>query len=359
MTTVLRVLTGIVGVAVVSTTLLSAISMLVLPRGVNTRMSRAVFSTVGRILGLLGGRGNPVRRDRMLALLAPISLIMLPALWLTIVWVAYGGIFHAVGVRSLWDALRLSGSSLLTLGFHSPNGIGQTGLAFSEAVIGLGLVTLLIAYLPTMYNAFSQRETQVALLEVRAGSPPTAVAMLERFKRIDQDQNLSDLWRDWEVWFAQLDETHTSLAALPFFRSTSPDRSWITAAGTVLDAASLYLSTVHHGPDPSAGLCIRAGYTALRRICNLYGIDYDADPAPDDPISLTREEFDVVVERLVAVGYDVAPDRDKAWRDFAGWRVNYDRPLLSLAVLLEAPWAPWTSDRGPVGARPRLGRTRH
>ena len=38
-------------------------------------------------------------------------------------------------------------------------------------------------------------------------------------------------------------------------------------------------------------------------------------------------------------------DRDQAWRDFAGWRVNYDIPLVTLAGLLVAPYAPWSSDR--------------
>jgi hypothetical protein len=356
MSTSADVAIGLLGAAVILTTLLSAISMLVLPRGVNTRLSRAVFTIVSTALGLAAGRRDRLRRDRMLALVAPISLIMLPPLWLTLVWIGFGAVYLAVGVADAWTALRLSGSSLLTLGFAVPEGATQTGLTFVQAVMGLGLLTLLIAYLPTMYSAFSQREAQVALLEVRAGSPPSAIEMLERFRRIGQDDSLDMLWRDWEYWFAQLDETHTSLAALPFFRSPAPDRSWVTAAGTVLDAASLYQAAIRHGPQPAAGLCIRAGYTTLRRICDLYGIDYPEDPAPNDPISLTREEFDAVFERLTAVGFPMVDDRDQAWRDFSGWRVNYDRPLLSLALLVEAPWAPWTSDRSPPGPRPRLHR---
>ena len=45
-------------------------------------------------------------------------------------------------------------------------------------------------------------------------------------------------------------------------------------------------------------------------------------------------------------------DRDQAWRDFAGWRVNYDEPLIRLATLTEAPLAPWSSDRGLVDGHP-------
>ncbi len=41
-------------------------------------------------------------------------------------------------------------------------------------------------------------------------------------------------------------------------------------------------------------------------------------------------------------------DRDQAWRDFAGWRANYDTVLVTLAGFVMAPYAAWPSDRAPV-----------
>ena len=50
-------------------------------------------------------------------------------------------------------------------------------------------------------------------------------------------------------------------------------------------------------------------------------------------------------------------DRDQAWRDFAGWRVNYDSVLVPLAGLVMAPYAPWSSDRSLSGSlQPRWRR---
>ena len=356
MPALVRVLAGLAGVALVGSTLLSAIVTLVLPRGVQGRMFRIVFVVVRGAVDLVTRRASHHRRDMGLALVAPVGLLLLPVLWIVLVWIGYAGLHVAAGVQGWWAAFELSGSSLLTLGFISPEGLGQTLLSFSEATIGLGLLTLLIAYLPTMYSAFSAREIEVAMLEVRAGDPPSAIEMLERYRRIGRDEELPDLFDQWEGWFAVLDETHTSLAALPLFRSTSADRSWVTAAGTVLDAASLYLACIDQPPRPSANLCIRGGYTTLRRICDLFGIPYAEDPSPDDPISLDREEFDEAFDRLVEVGYPMVADRDQAWRDFAGWRVNYDQTLLALAVLLDVPYAPWTADRSPAMGRPTLGR---
>ena len=87
---------------------------------------------------------------------------------------------------------------------------------------------------------------------------------------------------------------------------------------------------------------------ALRRIADSFGIDYPAAPSASDPISVTRDEFDDVCGELDAAGVPLVADRDRAWADFAGWRVNYDAVLVSLAALVDAPPALWSSDRGPL-----------
>ena len=80
--------------------------------------------------------------------------------------------------------------------------------------------------------------------------------------------------------------------------------------------------------DPEAGICVRAGFFALRSIADYYGIPYDPDPQPGDAISITKEEFLDACDELVAAGIPVRADREAAWLDFTGWRVNYDVPLL-------------------------------
>jgi hypothetical protein len=113
-----------------------------------------------------------------------------------------------------------------------------------------------------------------------------------------------------------------------------------------LDAAALSLSTVDMPSDPQAALCIRAGYLALRRIADFFKINYNPDPAyPDDPISITPEEFEQACKRMAEQDIPLKANREQAWRDFAGWRVNYDQVLLALARLTMAPPAPWSSDR--------------
>jgi len=288
-------------------------------------------------------------RDVLMALYGPLALLTLPAVSLTCILLAYASIYLGVGMDNAVDAVILSGSSLFTLGSAPATGLAMTLLGFSEAGVGLTLLSLLIAYLPTIYNSFSRREAAVTLLEVRAGSPPSAVEMFIRFHRLDRLEKLTDLWDQWEVWFAEVEESHTSLSVLSFFRSPQPDHSWVTAAGAILDGAALRTSTLDLPPDPQADLCIRAGYLCLRRIADLFRLPYDPDPRPDAPISVARHEFDDACDRLQAQGVPLKSDRDAAWRAFAGWRVNYDSVLLGLAELIMVPEAPWSSDRGLVG----------
>ena len=196
----------------------------------------------------------------------------------------------------------LSGSSIYTLGFEVPPNMPTTLLAFSEAGVGLVLLAMLISYLPSMYQSFQRREAAVAALDIRASTPPTATAMLVRSSIIDGWDRLEELWRDWETWFVDVTETHTSLPALVFFRSPHWEHSWVTASGAVLDAASLLASTVDRPRSPDAELCIRAGYVALRRIAD-FGIRHNPDPHwPEESISIDRREFDQVCRELAEAG---------------------------------------------------------
>lgn len=337
------------GAVLVAATLMSAIRTVVLPRGVPVRLGRRVFLAMRFLFELrIGRKASYERRDKVMALYAPVSLLALLVVWLIIVLGGYALMFWGVGIQPAREAFTVSGSSLLTLGFARGETIPATALSFSEATVGLILLTILIAYLPSAYSVFSRREAMVEALEVRAGSPPSAAEMLERYWLIEFYDELPQLWERWEGWFIEVAETHTSFPALAFFRSPQPDQSWVTAAGTVLDAGGLYLAAIDRPREPRAELMIRAGFIALRRISGFFRIPYDPDPRPDDPISITRDEFDIVLNRLAAIGVPLKRDRDQAWRDYAGWRVNYDGVLLALARLVAAPPAPWSSDRSAV-----------
>ncbi len=344
---VLKVAVFVAGSGLVIWTGLSAIRTVMLPRGVPVLLTQSLFVNLRRVFDAVTRRlGSYEKCDRVMALYPAFGLVTLPMAWEVLILAGFTPMFWAIGVP--WRrAFMESGSSLTTLGYVQPSNLWAHTLGLVEAVVGLGLVALLISYLPSIYGAFQRRELKVAMLEVRAGQPPWAVNWIIRNHRIGALDGEGAVFAEWEGWFADIEETHTSLPALVFFRSPVPSRSWVTAAGAVLDAAALWDSAVAGPRTPQSNIVIRAGFLSLRRIADYFGIESDHDPAPSDPISIDRSEFDQAWSLLEEAGVPMKADRERAWKDFAGWRVNYDLVLVALAGLVMAPLAPWSSDRSP------------
>jgi hypothetical protein len=356
---VLRVLAFAAGVVLAAWVLLSAIRTIVVPRGQQVRLTRWVFLGDAALFKWIAKQRKTAEgRVNVLASFAPTSLLVLAASWAVLEILAFVLMYWALDNHDLRESLYLSGSSLTTLGFVQPIGGFEHVLAVAQGLLGLGLVALLISYLPTIYGLFSDREREVLKLDVRAGSPPSAVTMLIRFYEIGWLDRLDDTWAIWEDWFSEVEESHTSHPALALFRSQRANSSWITCAGAVLDTAALSMSVLDIENNPRAAVTIRSGFMCLRAIAEFYGVPFDRNPAPFDPISIYRQEFDILYDELAEAGLPVVADRDQAWRDFRGWRVNYDIPLLGLCCVANAPATPWSADRIENWRSPTLLRRR-
>lgn len=343
----LRIVTGLGGMVLVITTLSAAIRSFVLPRNEVVRLNVWVFMGIRTIFAAAAKLANSYeRRDRIMAHYAPVALVALPVFWEALVSVGYTSMYWAVGEGSLWKCYNLSSSYLLTLGTAKTNHGIEAALGYSEATLGLLLLTLLLSYLPTIYQAFSRREATVALLELRAGTPPTAAALLGWLNHDGSVQNDEQQWADWERWFIEIEESHTSLPILSFFRSPQPGRSWVTASGLILDTAALLFAAVD-GPQPrQAQITFKAGCLALNRVYRFFDDKAGTQPAnllpnneKPDP---GRLEFDQACQLLANKGLKICEDRAAAWQQYRELRSRYATPLQFLGRLLMAPGATTT-----------------
>ncbi|UYZ58664.1 hypothetical protein [Hymenobacter latericus] len=331
------------GMAVVLYTLAAAIRAFVLPRNESVLLSTVVFRSVRLVFHLIAATGRTfARRDRVLALYAPVALVALPIAWLGLIALGYTGMLWAVGEGSWTFCYRLSSNSLLTLGSDKANTLAGAFLSYSEATWGLLLMTLLISYLPTIYQAFSRRELVVAQLELRAGAPSTATNLLVWLNRsgtlLDDDTD----WRAWEEWFVEIDETHTSLPVLSFFRSPQPGRSWIATAGILLDAAALIISAVEQPRSNQVELTFKAGCLAVNRVYRFFDRHARSKPTellePNDALEEpSRQEFFEAYKCLQEHNLKLHPDPEAAWRHYHTLRGRYNEPVTFLAKLLTAP----------------------
>jgi hypothetical protein len=337
-----RVVCGVAGLAIELVVLDAAIRTFLLPRVANVTFSRLSARGVGLVFNWLARSSKEyLTRDRILSMFAPFVLLTYQSTWLGMSCVAFALLFIAGGVSSFAHAFSLSGSSLFTLGVTAAHGGTLSPLEFVEAAVGLTLLALLIAFIPTLYQAFQRREYSVSRLSVRAGIPATPWGVLEIAQSVESYERLDELWREWEQWFIDVGETHTTLIILNYYRSPNPKQTWIGSAATVLDAAAIFQAAVDVKPSPTAGLCIRSGWLTLRRLADYFKLPYPVDLTQPIEIAITRDEFDMVLARLERSGVPLVSDRDAAWRDFVGWRVNYDAIIEALYVRFTCPRIDW------------------
>ena len=347
---IVAVVLGAIGVVWVW---VSVIRTVVIPRPERVWLTTSSFDLARRAARTLSGRFGHNRRNRILGAFAPTVLISLPLIWSLWLIGSFAAIFWGLEEGSVSDAVVLSGSSLATLGFAGGPTLAAQLLSVAEALLGLAILALMISFLPTLYGTFSRREVAIGKLTTRAGQPPHPVEFLSRLNAIGQLEHVGDHWAEWEDWFVELGETHTTFPALIYFRSAHPDRSWLTAAETALDSAALIRSIDLAIDAGQADTMIRSGYLALRSIADFYDIPAEREPDRLDDLSVTRHDFEAMVDDLEAAGIVVSVDRDEAWIAFAGWRVNYDRSVCGLRELVWDLPSHWdragATSQSPVG----------
>jgi hypothetical protein len=344
---VVRWIGFVFGLAVVLLTIGSLLRTLVVPRGIISRLSVWVGRrVVYRSFLMLANRFDTYEaKDKVLAFSAPIALLANLIVWMFLIIVGYGFMLWPIAGVTLLEALRESGSSVLTLGFASHLGLQASLIYFIAALTGLIIVALQIAYLPTIYAAFNRRETLVTMLESRAGAPAWGPEILARHQLVGLMDDLPRLYAEWERWCAEVMESQTTYTVLNFFRSPHPLRSWVLALLAILDSAALSLSLMPSATSTQARLVLRMGFTCLRSIADVMKIPYDPDPFPDDPIELTYEEYLGGVKRLEDMGLPLERAPEEAWSHFKGWRVNYESIAYGLADAIVAPPGPWSGPR--------------
>jgi hypothetical protein len=340
-----------VGLVVLGGTIASVLGTLVVPRGIDSRVSRACERGAGAVFALIT---KPIRsyarRDRILAWQAPATLLLRLGVWIALLVFGYALVLLPLVPGPFPHALSEAGSSIFTLGYSPPSSPTSTVVDGVAAFTGLVVVGLQIGYLPTLYTAFNRRETEVTLLGSRAGAPTWGPEILARTRWgiYDGDTRpvLNELFDRWERWSAEVAESHTTYLSLVRLRSPQALSHWLTSIVAVMDAAALHLSLApDREPKFAARRCLRMGFTALRQIAATMRLPVDEDPSPDDPISVSYEDFAAAVEMLRSLNYPIQVSTEDAWPDFRGWRVNYEAVAFALAYTLDAPPARWSGPR--------------
>jgi hypothetical protein len=269
-----------VGCFLIALVLVDAFNTLVLARRTRHvfRIARLYYQLTWKPLAALAGKiQSPLRRESILGVYGPVSLLLLIALWGIGLVLAFGLLQWSVGMKSPELAptfahdLYLSSRALVTLNDGDPQNAASQLFSVCEGGLGLAFLGLVVGYLPVLYQSFAKRELAISLLDARAGSPPSAGGLLASMP-FEANGIIGQLEK-WESWMAQLLENQISFPMLGYFRSQHSNQSWLTALVAVLDCASVIGIVSDGSLRIQADLTAAMGRHVLSDVVVIFGLE--------------------------------------------------------------------------------------
>ena len=246
------------------------------------------------------------------------------------------------GHISFWTDLYLSGTTFFTLGLGDV--VPRTGasriVAVAEAGLGFGFLALVIGYLPIFYQSFSRREVNISLLDARAGSPPTAGALLRRYGD-EGSGGLASFLSDFERWSADLLESHLSYPALGLFRSQHERQSWVAALTSILDLSAFLVACGKPVEEEAAQLTFAIARHAAVDLAQVYIFATH----PPQTERLSDADFDRLWEMAAWRATDISK-RERSRKQLTALRATYEPYVQALSSFLIMPLPAWVPPEG-------------
>lgn len=342
----------IVGIACVFAVLLDAFQTIILPRRATGpfRLTRIFYILTWRPwVFFFRGIRNARRRETAFSFYGPLSLIGLLVLWAAVMLTGFGLLFYAAGSpindtrehAGLLSDLYVSGASIFTLGpvDASPVTPAARWLTVIESGTGFGFLAIIMGYFPVLYGAFSRREVSIAMLDARAGSPPTATELMRRHSHQGADEALGGLLVEWERWSAELLESHISFPLLCYFRSQHTNQSWMSALTAILDTCSLLIAGVREHEARQAQLTFAMARHAMVDLSQVFSLK----PVHDMHDRLPTERYEQMYGLLCQAGVSMCRD-DESEKRLREMRRLYEPYAAALSDYFCMPLPPWVPD---------------
>jgi hypothetical protein len=338
------------GFALAIVILVDAFEAIILPRRVTRRIrvTRLFYRTTWSFWKAVAVK-VPSRKTReaLLGGYGPCSLLLLIAIWALGLVLSFGMMQYGAGSAiEVHEAAQpgfamdvyLSGTTFFTLGMGDvvPRVPLARFLLIAEAGLGYGFLAVIVGYLPFIYSSFSRREVNISLLDARAGTPPTAGELLRRYSYPEGQKALRDLLEEWELWCAELMESHLSYPVLAYFRSQHDNQSWIASLTAILDACALVKTGIEGACERQADLTFAIARHAVVDLSQVFGT------APRAPSAdrLSSTDLRLIRDTLAAHGMKLR-DGEEADRQLLALRKMYEPYIHSLAVYLSQTLPPW------------------
>jgi len=337
------------GVAILVVVVWDAFEVVILPRRVTRRfrLSRFFYKNSWRIwrfaTALLPAKKV---RESVFGIFGPISLLILVAVWALGLVLSFGLMQYGAGSAIIvtganagfWTDLYLSGTTFFTLGLGDvvPRSGMARALVVTEAGLGFGFLAGVIGYLPFIYGSFSKREVSISLLDSRAGTPPSAGELLRRHSYPHGQEALRELLKEWELWCAELMESHLSYPVLAYFRSQHDNQSWIASLTAILDTCALIMVGIDGACERQAELTFAIARHAVVDLSQVF----NTSPRQMSTDRLSAVELQHIRDVLAQHGLKLH-DGAEADARLTELRRMYEPYIFALASYLKQSLPPW------------------
>jgi hypothetical protein len=343
----------IVGILCLFIVLFDAFQTIILPRRAigRVRLTSVFYWFTWRPWRFLTRRLHDTRlRETIFSYYGPLSLILLLAVWATMMIVGFALLYFSLGspftdsthMSRFYSDLYVSGTTIFTLGLGDviPQTSWSRALLILEAGTGFGLLAVVMGYFPVLYAAFSRREVIISLLDARAGSPPTAAELLHRHSYEGAEQAITVLLTEWERWSAELLESHLSYPLLCYFRSQHNNQSWLSALTAILDTSALLISGVRGPEARQAQLTFAMARHAMVDLAQIFS----CRPVTAMADRLPPERYQQMFDLLCQSGVKACHDSHSSER-LREMRALYEGYAEALSRYLVLPLPEWIMDK--------------
>jgi hypothetical protein len=333
-------------------------------------VSRAVTHLCWR-LALAATRGLPAARHRRaLGMVGPLLIPLIVGVWASMAVLGFGLLYvpwmpegfdrwdRALPVAGIVsDAIYVSGYTFFTLGFGDIvplRGIPRA-LTVIQAGGGFALITFVISYFVSVYDAYREKTALAESFHHRCGGSADAVELIERSLPSPMPAaSLASELGELREGIVRLRSDYSNYPILHFFRDPLPEQSSLRLLYLASDLA-LLLDELPAPEDASGlhGLGTRTGLTSAveRTDRDLYwGVvrqipqEMDGSDLPPELESAFRARFEGARERLRAAGMAVTDDPGAAAR-YARARRGWEHRLKRSAEALGEPWGEVSGER--------------
>jgi hypothetical protein len=312
------------------------------------------------------------RRARFVSLCGPTALVVVVALWFSLLTFGSALIVHPALTREIrnptlqggtdfFTALYVAGVSLSIVGSsgYEPTTPGYRLLFLAESGIGMSLMSLIIAYLVQLYSALLRRNSVALKMHALCeGKADGAELVCRAGPRGHFDSGLS-VFAELASDLAYVRESLHFYPLLLYFRFEEAEYSVSRMVHVALDAASLTMSSLEQKSlgwvaDSAA---VTQFWRAALLILHTLIQDLDEhsstkDPPSPETLAFWRARYQEALRRLRAAGIPTIADDEHGFRRYSELRARWDNFVKTLAPKLAYDMS--EIDR-PLNATRRVG----